>query len=898
MCKKLIFLTSFVLLLGLATSLASANPLGQDPGPDGIVSVEAEHYDDNVEQSGAKWEEVGPTGGFTGTAGMQVLGPSFYDPGYAATSPRLDYEINFVKTGTHYVWILAWADGGGDDSCHVGLDGEERPLSSNWTGGGNNWSNGRYPETGRAQFEVTTPGLHVLNIWVREDGLIVDKIVLTTNPDYTPTGEGPEESSRGPRLKAYGPAPDDGELYLDTWVSLSWSAGDTAISHDIYFGENFDDVNDGTGDTFRGNQAGIFYIVGFPGYTYPDGLIPGTTYYWRIDEVEADGTTKHKGYVWSFTIPPRNAYVPTPADGAVFIDPNVEFSWEPGFGVKLHYVYFGDNFDDVNNAVVGLPQATTTYTPGTLEFDKVYYWRIDEFDAITTHKGDVWSFKTLPVIPITDPNLVGWWKFEAGAGTMVLDFSGHGNHGTIVDNVQWVPGQFNLALEFLGDGQGHVELPAGMVTTAQGSVAMWVNTDLIDDEGMFWYGTETSGDGFGDENEIHIHIDDPGVLGFGLEGATDVRLDGPQIAGAGWTHVAVTWDLTDGCRLYANGVQVDFAAHNNTVVDLAVIRLGRPVDTGNGNRYHDGLMDDVRLFDYAISAAQVVEAMRGDPLLAWSPNPTNGSTLYIRDATPLSWSPGDNASQHDVYFGTDRGAVADADASDTTGIYRGRQGVTIYTPPDVEWGGGPYYWRIDEYNTEATISKGNVWSFTVADFIVIDDFEDYDVGNNEIWWAWIDGLGYASHPTKPSHPGNGTGSMVGDETTGSYMEETIVHGGGKSMPLFYDNNQQGKLRYSEVEKTLSSRRDWTKEGVGVLTIWFRGDAANAAETLYVALDGNAIVTNDNPAAAQVETWTEWTIDLSAPGGFADQGVNLANVNTIAIGLGNKKNPAAGGSGTL
>jgi hypothetical protein len=81
----------------------------------------------------------------------------------------------------------------------------------------------------------------------------------------------------------------------------------------------------------------------------------------------------------------------------------------------------------------------------------------------------------------------------------------------------------------------------------------------------------------------------------------------------------------------------------------------------------------------------------------------------------------------------------------------------------------------------------------------------------------------------------------------------------------------------------------------VLSIWFYGDASNAAEPLYVALNGNAVVTHDNPNAAQIEAWTEWTIDLQL---FADQGVNLANVNTIAIGLGNKKNPAAGGSGTM
>ncbi len=130
-------MVSFVLVLGVTAGVANANYWLQDDGPDGIVSVEAEHYDDNIERSGIKWEEVGPTDGFTGTAGMQALGDSFYDPLYSTHSPQLDYEINFVKTGTHYVWILAWGASGGDDSCHVGLDGEETPLSDQMTG----WSN-------------------------------------------------------------------------------------------------------------------------------------------------------------------------------------------------------------------------------------------------------------------------------------------------------------------------------------------------------------------------------------------------------------------------------------------------------------------------------------------------------------------------------------------------------------------------------------------------------------------------------------------------------------------------------------------------------------------------------------------------------------------------------------
>jgi len=95
--------------------------------------------------------------------------------------------------------------------------------------------------------------------------------------------------------------------------------------------------------------------------------------------------------------------------------------------------------------------------------------------------------------------------------------------------------------------------------------------------------------------------------------------------------------------------------------------------------------------------------------------------------------------------------------------------------------------------------------------------------------------------------------------------------------------------------TLTYPRDWTEKGVDTLTIWFRGSSANAAETLYVALNGSAVVSHDNPDAAQTGSWKEWSIPLQA---FADQGVNLANVNSITLGLGNRSNPVAGGSGTM
>jgi len=190
-------------------------------------------------------------------------------------------------------------------------------------------------------------------------------------------------------------SPEDGAMLEATWANLSWRAGSYAVSHDLYFGTSFDDVNDSAEGTFAGNMSDAFQVVGFPGFPAPDGLVPGTTYYWRIDEVnDANAASPWKGNVWSFSIQPNTAYNPDPADGTEFVDPNATFSWTGGFGAKLHTFYMGTNFDEVNNAVGGTQQGATTYSPGPLELEKVYYWRVDESDPPTTYKGDIWGFTT------------------------------------------------------------------------------------------------------------------------------------------------------------------------------------------------------------------------------------------------------------------------------------------------------------------------------------------------------------------------------------------------------------------------------------------------------------------------------------------------------------------------
>ena len=601
-------------------------------------------------------------------------------------------------------------------------------------------------------------------------------------------------------VKATNPFPQDGVLYMDTWVSLTWTAGSTAASHDVYLSDNFDEANDGTGDAFRGNQGATYFVAGFPGFPYPDGLVPGTTYYWRVDEVEADGVTKHKGDIWSFLVPAKTAYDPSPADGAEFIALDATLSWTGGFGSKLHTVYFGNNFDEINNAAGNLPQTEAEYNPGPLEKGMTYYWRVDEFDGVTTYKGDVWSFSTITDIPISNPNLMGWWSLDEGTGDVAVDWSGHDNHGQLEGGPLWVEGRVGGALEF--DGNNWIDCGDALTMTDALTITCWVNpAGLSGDNG--WV-TRQASYAF-KSNSDHLRFTTPGILDHDAFNAI--------LQVGTWQHVAVTFepDQVGGAAFFINGVELDRMDASSMSAGSGPFRIAN----NQWNQYYEGMIDDVRVYDKILTAEEITQTMRGDPLVAWGPSPANGSTPDIDQALPLSWSPGDNASQHDVYFGTDENAVANADTS-TADIYRGRQSATSYTPPEgVEWGGGPYYWRVDEVNTDGTISKGGLWSFTVADFILVDDFESYtdnDIDGESIWQHWIDGFGIA-----------GNGAQVG-YLLPPYAERAIVNNGNQSMPFFYDNI--AGVSNSEAVLTLAAPRDWTRNGLTDLSLWFRGYPAS------------------------------------------------------------------------
>jgi hypothetical protein len=549
----------------------------------------------------------------------------------------------------------------------------------------------------------------------------------------------------------------------------------------------------------------------------------------------------------------------------------MELSWTAGFDAKLHTVYFGDNFDDVNNAVVGLPLGTTTYTPGTLELDKDYYWRVDEFDGIATHKGDVWSFKTLPDIPITDPNLIGWWKFDVGSGSTSIDWSGYGNDGKLGGNPQWVDGIMDGALDLRGSDYVTIDGVVDDITSNDITLSAWIKTTQGGEGNVFASNDSSSGH----------------VLLFGIDNGNVYVDDGPStdwlpaVNDDQWHMITL---VMNGPRiyLYTDGIRVATISTSIDITTETRWSIGQEWDDSSPSDFYVGMVDDARFYNVALTPDEVKQIMRGDLSLAWDPKPGNGLTPDLEDATPLSWSPGDNASEHDVYFGTDRGAVADADESDTTGVYRGRQIGTSYTPPEVEWGGGPYYWRIDENNTDGTISTGSVWSFTVADFLVVDDMEAYndlepdDPESNRIFNTWIDGW---EIPTN--------GSIIGYADP-PFTEQTNVHGGKQSMPYFYD-------KHSEVELPISPAQDWTKHGATVLSLYFHGDPGNTVSQIYVKVNNTKVVYSGNAFDIVQLWWKAWIIPLEE---FTNQGANLRNVTKFVIGFGDEANIAAGGSGVV
>lgn len=668
------------------------------------------------------------------------------------------------------------------------------------------------------------------------------------------------------RVKAAYPDPKDGAVIDQTWVNLGWKAGDFAVSHMVYFGESLEAVRDGTVQPISTKDGSLEVGRKAP---YAAGLTLGKIYYWRVDEVnDANPDSPWAGDIWSFRVRPAIAWNPTPGDGLKYVSPNQDLTWENGLGSLFHTVYFGESSDAVSKATTGgWMTVAATYDPGALKIGTTYYWRVDEFVTGGPRKGDVWSFTTVPDIAVTNPDLLGWWTLDEGMGTTAVDWSGHGNHGQLIGDAKWTHGVFGGAL-YLSDGAS-VEIPAINVKTNTVTMTAWVKRDgsQADFAGVLFKraSSAVSGMGFGPANELRYHWTDK-YWDF----ATGIVPPSQE-----WFFMALVVEPTQG-TLYLNGTDTfarNKAAHDPDPFD-GVLTIGRDAQ---GSRDLKGTVDDVRLYNKSLSEAEVRAVMRGDLSLAWSPAPAPDAILDIRNVDSLSWSAGDAAASHDVYFGNDAKAVTDADHS--APAYKGNQAATGFSLAGlIDLGAGDCFWRIDEVEAGGTVHKGNLWQFTVLPYLLVDDFESYTNDSpNRLFQTWIDGAGFSADEFFPKgNAGNGSGALVGyDPLSGSIAETRLVHGGGQSMPLQYDNTAAPK--FSEAERTFSPAQNWTVAGVKTLVVCFRGIPSNTGQ-LYAKINGTKVLYKGAAADIASNNWTAWNIDL------ASTGVSLTSVKTLAIGI--------------
>jgi len=783
MCKKLIYPISFVLVLGLTVVVAEA---AFDTV--GVYDPDDDPHHNQVDQSGvydSHTGNAGPENVIELPTFQSLIGPAFAADAGGVVSGESPND----SLGTDDVVI---ANFGVNKTKSVTF----ASTSGNLAFGSGGSDGNRLPTSGNRRFAKSNTGEFVFDIGPVTGGALGEVITYFA----------------GTLLYR-----DNRDMNPQVTATFSGGGTVTAIA-DMAMG-----APSNSKDTFFG-------FVAPPG----EGIVNVTfdlANYTNLDDM---------AFITSaFVVVSEEASNPSPAKGATDVPRDVVLSWTRGGFADKHDVYFGTNFDDVN-------EATTTVDPGgvyqgrqvpnfypvsgapRLDFGQTYYWRIDEVNAppdLTIYKGAIWQFTVEPVAyPVAGENITA---------TASSSDAGKGPENTINGS----------GLDESGLLHGNIGIGTMWLSSMTGPQPAWIEYEFDKVYKLHEMWVWNSNDSL-----------EPAV-GFGLKDVTiEYSTNGADYTILGTTH---EFARAPGAPGYAHNTTVDFSG-----VAAKYVRL-----TANSN--WGGFLPQ-----YGLSEVRFFYT----PIVAREPAPASGATDMAVDNVTLSWRAGREAASHEVYFSADEQAVIDETVS------------PVSIPADSSYAnynagelvlGQSYYWKIDEVNEAETPAtwQGDVWSFSTQGYLVVDDFEDYnDFEPDRIFDTWIDGWNV---------PANGSQVGYAEPT---FAEQTIVHDGQQSMPLNYDNSTASYSEATANIADLAIGRDWTKYGIQTLVLYFHGDPNNSVEQLYVKLNGSK-VTYDGDASNLTRTmWQPWNIEL------ASFGVNLGNVAELSIGL--ERIGAVGGKGVV
>jgi hypothetical protein len=577
----------------------------------------------------------------------------------------------------------------------------------------------------------------------------------------------------------------------------------------------------------------------------------GTTFYHWIGR--SGDTPFFKGYLDDFCIfsrvltraeirklqaggalAPELATKPIPADQETDVLRDTVLRWTAGVSANTHNVYFGDSVDAVANAgpgsplLVGSGQSGTSYAPGRLEFGRSYAWRVDEVNAPpdgTVFQGDVWSFTVEPyAYPIPARSIMATASSSVAGREPEKTIDGSGLSGDL-----------------------HSAVQTDMWQTAKGtSLPAWIQYEFDTvyelSEMLVWnYNGESL---------------------LAIQGAQDVVVE-HSLDGTTWTPVAgvTAFPAAPGAAGHGPDTAVDFGN-----VAAKYVKITIQSNYAGSTSKQCGL-SEVRLMAVPVTAR----------------NPSPGpDASNLAPGTVLSWRPGREADHHQVYLDTREDTVRQG----TAPVHTTSEGQIPASQFNLQLG-QRCYWRVDEVNDAQApaVWPGDTWVFTVAPYLVVDDFESYrNFSPNQAFQTWIDGVGFIEPP--PGNPGNNTGAVVGHDIwsvdSGHYdgliMETGIANSPEQSLPLYYDNSGAGGLqKYSQIDRTFAPAQDWTPFGITTLVVHFYGSPGNTGQ-LYVKIGSLKIPYPGNAADLATEAWTPWPIDLTS------RGASLRSVSTLSIGV--------------
>jgi len=273
--------------------------------------------------------------------------------------------------------------------------------------------------------------------------------------------------------------------------------------------------------------------------------------------------------------------------------------------------------------------------------------------------------------------LVGHWKLDDGSGTVAADATGNGRNGTLLNGPTWVEGYLGGALKFAGNSQ-KVDIPysAALNPIDEFTISVWAN---VDPTGTSHRSPITSRDDYPQRGYI-LYVEPGNTWQFWSgTGAGWHTTAGPAVTFDEWTLVTASY-AGGQKKLYING---SLAAENAAAFGpntQQVLRIGGGATESAGNYFFVGMIDDVRVYNHAVSELELDYLVEGKPYpFASSLAPKNGAMTTTGQVT-LQWTPGELATSHNVYFGEDQEAVANATPDDAD-LFRGSTTATTLAVP-------------------------------------------------------------------------------------------------------------------------------------------------------------------------------------------------------------------------